>query len=394
MKIFFLTSKFPFPLDEGDKLRAYWQMKHLSRFHEIHLCALSRRRVPKLNLERVSFCPDVRIVPCNAADIAAGLLRASVSDLPFQAGYFCSPRIRNRVRSLLKEIKPDLIFCQLIRMAPLVAGAEAPVALDYMDSLARRVLQKGNYPGIPSGLLDLEFKKTRAYEKRLLEACAVSFTTTERDRADIAAGTSASIFVSGNGVDTEAWKPIAGTAEYDFIFAGNMGYGPNVSAARILARDIMPRIHARIPRARLLLAGTNPARSIRKLRSDRIHVSGHVPSMPEAYARARIFVAPMWSGTGIQNKVIQALAMGKPCVISPIVAAGFNPAIRRIAVLADSPAEFARACLNLLSEPARLADCSAKSLEFVRAHHRWEDICSDLNRMLEKYGSRPGPDRA
>jgi len=384
MNILYLTAKFPFPLDQGDKLRAYWQIRYLSRFHRIFLCALSRGPVPQGHLAELSCCSDIQIVPYHVGSIAMGLIRAQGRSLPYQAGYFFSPRTRKHVHSYIQRVRPDLIFCQLIRLAPLIENDAVPIMLDYMDSLSERLRQKGNYPYLPAFLLRREYERTRDYERRLLERFAAFSITTNRDRANIEPSGESKIVVSSNGIDLDLWRPRQQACDYELLFAGNLGYGPNVLGAESLVKEVLPQVNRQFPQARVLLAGANPRRRVRRLSSERVHISGTVASMPDTYARGEIFVAPMWTGTGVQNKVLQALAMGKPCVISPLVAEGFEASIRQTAVVADSPGDIAQACISLLRDPARREECGRKGVAFVQRHHRWEPILANLESIIRQ----------
>ncbi len=384
MNILYLTAKFPFPLDQGDKLRAYWQIRYLSRFHRIFLCALSRGPVPPGHLAELSCCSDIQIVPYHVGSIALGLIRAQCRSLPYQAGYFFSPRTRKHVHSYIRRVRPDLIFCQLIRLAPLIESDAVPIMLDYMDSLSERLRQKGNYPYLPTFLLRREYERTRDYERRLLETFAAFFITTNRDRTNIDPQGESKIVVSGNGIDLDLWRPRQQACAYELLFAGNLGYGPNVLGAESLVKEVLPHVHRQFPRARVLLAGANPRRRVRRLSSERVHISGYVASMPDTYAKGEIFVAPMWTGTGVQNKVLQALAMGKPCVISPLVAEGFEASIRQAAVVADSPGDIAQACISLLRDPGRREEFGRKGIAFVQRHHRWEPILANLESIIRQ----------
>ncbi len=183
MKIFFLTAKFPSPQDQGDKLRGYWQIRHLAKNHEIHLCSLSQKKVSDKQLANINpFCAAVRIIPLNTINIMGGLLQKSWTSLPLQVCYYSSAKICRQIQDFLGEVDPDIVFCQLIRMAAAIEDSRIPVVLDFMDALSDRVRQKANYPLIPRCILDLEYRRTKAYERDLLEKFNSFIITTANER--------------------------------------------------------------------------------------------------------------------------------------------------------------------------------------------------------------------
>ena len=126
------------------------------------------------------------------------------------------------------------------------------------------------------------------------------------------------IVVVANGVDFSKYVYSDAPKQYDLIFSGNMSYAPNIDAAEYLAKEIFPQLKVEFPDLKLVLCGTNPAPRVQALRSKDVIVTGWVDSMSEYYGKSRIFIAPMRLGTGLQNKLLEAMAMKLPCVTSTL----------------------------------------------------------------------------
>lgn len=377
MRLLVLLSRFPYPLDKGDKLRAYYQLRELARHHEICLYALSDESVPAAALAAVRpLCRGGLVLRrLRRPGIARGLAWALASGRPLQVGYFHDAVAQHQIDGLLHDFRPDHVYCQLIRMAEYLRphAGQLPMTLDYMDvfsaGMARRATQA---PVWQRPVLALEARRLRAYEAAAFDWFAHHTIISDQDRQLIAHPRRAGIEIVLNGIDTDFFRPQPEAAKsYDVLFCGNMSYHPNVDAACFLAEEIMPLVRHRYPLARLLVAGTTPAPRVRALASAHVEISGWVPDIRAAYASARVFAAPMRVGTGLQNKLLEAMAMGLPCVTTPLAnnpLGGTNG--RELRVAADAPA-LAAAIVGLLMEPAAAAELAGRGHAFVQQRYTW-----------------------
>jgi glycosyltransferase involved in cell wall biosynthesis len=265
MRLFVLLSRFPYPLDKGDKLRAYHQLRYLAQHHEICLFALSD--------EEVTAQADAAVRPlCRGGlwvhrlrrpGIALNMTRALATGLPLQVGYFYDAAAQRQVDQLLAEFKPAAVYCQLIRMAEYLRGSvgRVPMVLDYMDVFSAGMTRRATQAALgPRQVFELEARRLTAYEAEVFDWFGQHTIISDQDRQLIQHPDRQRIHIVLNGIDTDFFQPRPGAAkEYDVLFCGNMSYHPNVDAAVFLAEEIMPLVRQHQPEARLLVAGTTPA---------------------------------------------------------------------------------------------------------------------------------------
>jgi sugar transferase (PEP-CTERM/EpsH1 system associated) len=388
MKLLVLLSRFPYPLDKGDKLRAYYQLRELAQRHEICLFALSDETVSAEALEAVRpLCRGGLVMrPLRRPGIARGLAWALASSRPLQVGYFHDAKAQRQLDELLRDFRPDHVYCQLIRMAEYLRpyAGQLPMTLDYMDvfsaGMARRATQA---PPWQRPVLALEAKRLLAYETAAFDWFAHHTIISNQDRQLINHPRRSEISIVLNGIDTDFFQPRPETQKTcEVLFCGNMSYHPNVDAACFLAEEIMPLVRQRYPKARLLVAGTTPAPRVQALASAHVEISGWVPDIRAAYASARVFAAPMRVGTGLQNKLLEAMAMKLPCVTTPLA----NNALggtdgRELRVAADAPA-LAAAIIKLLAEPVAAAELAGRGHAFVQLRYTWAGATACLEALF------------
>lgn len=391
MKLFVLLPRFPFPLDKGDRVRAYHQVLELARRHDVVVCALSHAPVgaaQRAALERPGL--RVEVVRLGALGSVWGLARAWVRGLPLQVGYFLSQRARRRVLEVLAETRPDRVLVQLVRAAEYLRDVQVPKVLDYMDAFSWGLEQRVAHAGLLAPLLRFEARRLRRYERAIAPAFAACTVICETDRQQLALPSQPGPHVVGNGVDLDVFRPRPSARDVELLFVGNMAYEPNVLAAERLVREVLPRVRSVRP-ARVLIAGTRPTWRVRRLAGDGVTVSGWVDDVVACYARAQVFVAPMPVGTGLQNKLLQAMAMELPCVTSLAARRALGADEAHMQAADDVPG-LAAHVLALLADPQAAIALGRRGAAFVRRCHAWGDTVTQLERVLlqaHACGARP-----
>jgi len=384
MKILVLLPRVPYPLEKGDKLRAYNHIRYLSKNNEIILCALNDTRIHPDALKNLKpFCKSIHIISISKLRIAWNLFTALFKGIPFQTGYFYNRKAQKLIDKIIAQENPDHIFCQLVRVAEYVKYQGIPKTLDYQDVFSKgieRRIEKASFYLKP--LFNAEYKRLLKYEKQVFSWFNNKTIISRPDRDFIPHPEKDKIIIIPNGVDYEFFKPLKREKKYEIVFIGNMGYPPNVDAAEYLALKILPLVQGSKPKARLLLAGASPDSRILALQSDNIQVTGWVDDIRECYAQARIFIAPMQIGTGLQNKLLEAMAMKIPCITSPLANSALGAEDRKEILVGNTPAEYAAHIINLLDNASFAEEIAEAGYRFVIGNYDWAGATSKLEELM------------
>jgi sugar transferase (PEP-CTERM/EpsH1 system associated) len=371
-------------LEKGDKLRAYNQLKALSKRHEIYLFALNDA---PLNRDAVnvltSFCKEVHIFHLSKITIWWNLLRFLFSKKPLQCGYFYSKRAKRKVNALLTSINPDHIYAQLIRTAEYVKRQKIKKTLDYQDVLSKglfRIMEQS--PVWKRFFYNMEYKRVKQYETDIFDCFDNKTIITKVDRDLIEHQGEGKITVIPNGVDFDFFQPVECEKQFDLIFTGNMSYTPNVQAAEYLVRTILPPLLEKYPHIKIVLCGTTPSSKVLALQGKHVIVTGWVEDIRSYYAQSRIFIAPMQLGTGLQNKLLEAMAMKIPCITSPLASKPLDIVSQTEILVCNSVLGYIDAIDMLLTQPERYNDIAANGHEFVKRKYSWETTNNALENLI------------
>lgn len=384
MKIFALLSRVPYPLDKGDRLRAYHQLKGLSQNHEIHLFCLDEGKTTKETVTHLKeFCQSVHIQSLSKVGMVFNVIRAFISGKPFQCGYFYSQKAKREILKQIEEIKPDHIYCQLIRVADYVASLEVPKTLDYQDVFSMGMKRRMHTAKpLMKLFFRMEYRRVLRYERWVFEHFNNKTIITATDRALIPHPDKDLIHIIPNGVDFNTFFPMEREKKFELVFTGNMGYAPNIDSAIYLATEIMPLVWEKRPGCRLLIAGATPHASVLALQCDRITIAGWVAEMRTAYASARVFIAPMRIGTGLQNKLLEAMAMKIPCITSPLAFEAIGATDGKEILVGHDSKEFATQVEFLLAHPDKAVDIGEAGFIFVRRNYDWQTSTALLEKII------------
>ena len=374
MKILVVLPRFPYPLDKGDKLRAYHQIVELSKRHEIHLFCVSHLRVPEESIRALEpYCRQIRVVRLNPLVCYINILCNWFASKSLQMGFWNTSRSKRLCRRFAAEVQPDVVYNQMIRTMPLVARLPFPKVMDFQDALSMNTERRMEQTtGFWRYILHYEFKMLRSSEYNAFSIFDALTIISETDSEAIPHKKNGEIHIIPNGVDTDYFNtthyPLPAT--HLICFCGNMSYAPNVDAARFLVEEIMPLVWKQIPGAKVLLAGADPRPSVRRLASSKVTVSGRIDDIRSAYASARVFVAPMRIGSGMQNKLLEAMSMGLPCVTTTIAATPLGATPSQHLLVGDTAEEIADLIVKLNVDQIHhsIADGGHR---FVLQHYSW-----------------------
>ncbi|MCS6921853.1 MAG: TIGR03087 family PEP-CTERM/XrtA system glycosyltransferase [Elioraea sp.] len=401
-RLLLLAHRIPYPPDKGEKIRAFHILEHLAARFAVELGCL------------VDDPADLRHLPALAGRVAAleahrapGGLRAYLRALrhlrpgvPLTRGWFHNAALAAWVRQGLAAGRYDAVFVYSSAMAPYVMGAPRVPAgqvrvLDLVDVDSQKFAA---YAASPQGPLGGLMARVHAREARTLlaleRAAAAAF-----DRTFLVSEEEASLFrrlapevsdkveAMGNGVDLARFDP-TGTYPNPFehpgphiVFTGAMGYRPNIEAVTWFAEAVLPLLAAHPPAPAFHIVGANPAPAVRALAArPNVFVTGTVPDVRPYLARADVAVAPLLTARGIQNKVLEAMAMAVPVVATPQAFEGVRAEPGRDLLVAEGAEGFARAVAEVLAgaHPA----LGVRGRAAVRAGHDWAAMLRPLDAVL------------
>jgi glycosyltransferase involved in cell wall biosynthesis len=373
-------------LEKGDKLRAYQQIRELSlKGHEIHLFCLSDIIVQDKHLKEIEkICVSVTIHQLTKLRIIANVFRAFFQNEPVQVSYFYDHSFHQLIKKRLEELKPDVLFFQLVRMVKYHNGInKIPAVLDFQDAFSKGMKQRSTkgllfkrwfFSRESSLLVEFENNCFRQFE-------AFSIISNE-DRKVMDPTCAVEMTILPNLLELAYFKPLNMPRSSDVLFVGNMGYSPNVEAVIFLVKEIMPLVWEKRPHTKVMLAGANPSKRVKDLASENVIVTGWVEDIRTCYADSKIFVAPMVSGTGLQNKLLEALAMGLPSITTPICAKSLAPGYENLVYVHTDARDFAGCILELLSSDLNYDEFMHRSRSYIRDHYDSSKVSHQMEQLL------------
>ncbi|HIA10810.1 MAG TPA: glycosyltransferase [Flavobacteriales bacterium] len=387
MKILIILSRVPFPLEKGDKLRAFNQIKQLSRNHEISLFAINdlgaTSKHQAVNVLS-KYCKRIEIVNLAWFQIMYNIFRSLLSGLPLQVGYFYSSAAARKLQSLIDEVKPDHIYCQLVRTAEYVKHIkDIPKTIDYMDAFSKGVERR-----IPIAsplfkpILKRELKTLLKYEATVMNWFDNSLIISSQDKEHLSFKDKERISIIPNGVDSTYFHPMILDKKYDILFCGNMAYSPNIETAEYLVKEILPKLLPLHPDIKVAIVGTDPTSQVRALKSKNVEITGWVEDMRTHYASARVFVAPMQTSIGMQNKLLEAMVMKIPCVTSSMANNAIGAVHEESILIGNDPDSYAEQISALLKDETKAASIAESGYNFVNSTYTWEHVTDKLERFF------------
>lgn len=387
MEILFLTGRLPYPPNRGDRLRAYNFLRVLSQEHQITLLSFIGDDWETGNIGPLRpFCRDIQLVHRGQVQSALTTGINSWRRTPFQSLYYKSTVMQGAVDRLLDRRHFDVVYVHLFRMAQFVAGRTNPYRiLDLTDAISSEIERSLPYRDAKWRLIyRIELPRIRRYEREIVNHFDEAWLISNAEREQLLQETTNDkVLVVPNGIDTGRFRPSGkSTAAPNLIFVGHMGVFHNIDAAEYLVRDILPLIHHHIPAARLNLVGAEPAIEVQRLGAQAsVRVLGHVTDLNAELNNAAIFAAPLRFAAGVQNKVLEAMAVGLPVVTTTYVNKGLQAENGRHLLIADDAATFAEMVIRLLGDANLRHKIGRAAREFVVQHYRWEDVLTRMNEI-------------
>ena len=377
MKLLYITPRFPYPPIKGDQAIIFQRLKHFSKKHEITLLSISDNNIDKKTWRKVSeYCRDIHIITSKRTERYKNLIFYGLfSNIPFQVLYFHSKIFGRKLEKLLSENKYSLIHAFTLRMAPYVSEyAGCPKMLELIDSQElnmrrREAIEKG----IKKWVIKEELRRVSVHEKDMAKKFDYAVVVSSIDASTIGGG---NIVVNPIGVDIQEFHPKTLKKVHDnlIIFTGNMGYFPNEKAVLYFVKEMFPLIQRKKPNAIFWVVGGGTSHDVKQLEKKNrgVKVLGFVNSMADCISRAVVSVSPMTAGSGIQFKILEALACGVPVVATSLAKGGIELNEDEGLFVADEARVFAGKVVEIMSDTKIRESIGQKAPQAIKDKYSWE----------------------
>jgi sugar transferase (PEP-CTERM/EpsH1 system associated) len=389
MRILYLAQRVPYPPDRGDKIATYHHIRHLARQHEVAVACLADGEADLANVAPLStMVESVDAVVLSGARGRMRALAALAGKLPLTLAYFGEPELHARVRELVRAGRFDAIVIYssgMAQFAEAVTGVPRVMVFSDLDSMKWRQYAD-NVPPPMGWVYGLEARRLLRYERYLAVNFEHSVVCTAPELEDcrrLMPG--AQVSCVSNGVDIEYFRPAdRPVRSHALVFTGVMDYLPNVDGVAWFSEQVLPIVRAHVPDVTFTICGARPSPRVRALaRVPGVTVTGRVPDVRPYLAAADACIVPLRIARGIQNKLLEAMAMGLPTVATTAAFLGVDAEPGADLLVADGTAEFAGAVTRLLEDDDLRLRMGRAARAAIERRYAWEATLGGLDRVLE-----------
>jgi polysaccharide biosynthesis protein PslH len=373
--ILFLAHRLPFPPDRGDRIRSWHVLKALAKLGPVHVCALIDDEGDRVYVPMVeSVAASVTVVHRRKSKLRA-IAEALATGGPASVAAFVDKALVTAVRERLPSI--ETIYAFSSQMAAYVPqDFSGRFVMDFVDMDSAKFAAMG-FAGRQ------EAKRLLAWEIATAKRADVSLFVSDAESEMFSRETGLAAQVMGNGIDLEHFAPDA-VPEFDgprplIVFTGQMDYAPNIEAVTRFAQDSLLKLQSDFPDATFAIVGRAPTAAVRALASSSVIVTGEVPDTRPWLAAAAVVVAPLQIARGVQNKILEAMAMAKACVVSANAAEGIDALDGHDLIVANDPAD---ALIGLLNDPLRAAKIGVAARACMTASYSWNAQLAPLAGLM------------
>lgn len=394
MNILFLTTKLPYPPDSGAKIRDFNLIKEISKRHNITLISFIQNEKENMNLEFLRpYCKSIEIVKEKGkVNLFISAIISLFTKKPFTIAKFYSFRMKQKIKTILNNNKFDLIHCSHLHMAQYIENIKnIPRILDEHNVevfLIRRYLkvQKNLIKKII--VFFLQYLKLAKYESAIARKFDYCLAVSETDKKNLEViAPNITVSVISNGVDVDFYRPQYEKSQLNsLIFTGVMDWFPNEDAILYFYEKIWPLIKKEVKDVHLYVVGHRPSDKVLSLsRQERnIIVTGYVDDVRSYIAKSSIYIVPLRIGGGSRLKILEAMAMGKTIISTSVGCEGLGVVNNENILIADSPEEFAKKTVLLLTDRELRERLGISARKMVTNKYSWEIIGAKLNDIYIK----------
>ena len=390
MRILVVAEEALLPPATGFRIAVSSLVEHLRGSHEVRVLAL---RVPG----QTDPAPEgTRLVdwrPAGRITDVTMLVRALARRRPLRVDAYADA-LRPALAEELASFKPDVAHVSSGRVAVLGSMLrEVPSVLGAFDAAHHNVEARAERAsGIKAMLLRGEVRRWKRYERTDWHRFTRVTVSSEEDRATLTAmdpRLRAVVMPLGIDVGSFAGRPDATRDDRRIIFHGVMDYAPNVTAVEFLVRSVLPRVQQVREDARVAIVGRDPSSDVRALAGTSVEVTGSVPDIRPWLAGSRVFACPMRSATGAKTKVLEAMASGLPCVVTPLAARGIGATPGEHLIEATTAEEFSEALIRILDDDDLAGRLGVAARAFVESEHDWSSVARMHEGLYREIAGEP-----
>ena len=396
--LLFLAHRLPFPPDKGDKVRSNHLLSYLSASHRTFVGTLFDDPLDQKHVQKVrSMCTELHAEYLEKPRARVASLGGLLAGRALTLGYYHRPGLQRWVNAVLARERIDAVIVFSSSMAQYVAepvrAQGLPLLIDFVDVDSAKWSEYAPFFSWPrSWLYRREGRKMRAVEQHLAATAAHSFFVTHTETELFLANAPAlraKVETVGNGVDADyfsadAARPSPFAAdELPVVFTGAMDYWPNVDAVIWFVREMFPELKRQWPNLCFYIVGRGPTHAVRALAGPAVFVTGTVPDVRPFLQYAAVVVAPMRVARGIQNKIVEAMAMARPVVAAVPCVASLDAEAGTDLLPAATPREFVQQVSALLRDPERARRMGQAARQCIQRDYRWSDRLAPVGRHID-----------
>jgi sugar transferase (PEP-CTERM/EpsH1 system associated) len=392
--LIFISHRIPWPLNKGEKIRGWNLIQKLKPDYRIHLGCVVDDPADMAHVDHLkSVCTSVGAFPIDKRRQKIRALFKMRPGRPLMPDFYYEPKLQEWVDKVMAATPMDVVYIYSVAMAPYALSKTHPCKiLDAQDIDSEKWAEYGEGAQYPMKLIwQRESRTLLTYERKAVAACNWSFFVSEPEASrfrELAPESAAKTVAVECGVDLARFSPESvyptpyGDNGPNLVFTGNMDYWPNADAAIWFAREVMPLLRAAHPKIQFWAVGANPGADVQTLAGlPGVHVTGRVEDVRPYVAHAAVSVAPLRIARGIQNKVLEGMAMGKPVIASPAAFEGVRAAAGSELLVADGAPDFAAKISEVLAGLHPALGIAARAA--MQRGYAWPAVLSVLDRYLE-----------
>ena len=394
--ILFLSHRVPFPPDRGDKIRSHHLLRGLAKIAPVHVATFGETAQDMEQKRELKAIAKSHVLKHRQRPLWLSGVEALITGKPVSLSAFEDLAIRAYVRKTLRDHPVDTIFVFSGQMGQYIPDDfRGRVIIDLCDVDSAKFeayAEAGQRRWINTREARLLSREEERLARRADTTLLISRNEAQllRRRIDDSAGLN--ITALGNGIDAGFFDPEQAGLQQDLeegedpqlVFTGQMDYPPNVAAVEWVMDQVMPRLRQRYSRARFHIVGRAPGEALKARHGENgVRVWGEVADVRPFLKSADVVVAPLLIARGVQNKVLEAMAMARPVVLTPAAATGIDACDGRDFIVADAKGDvFARAIQSLLHDPTRAGDIGRAARRFVVEDMGWEAVHRQLAELV------------